>query len=101
MDACKAEAIKAGKANALLSTDGLLQASRLDREDAPRTFEGWVTALNAFMAFTNKSKPFRCTRADAVSYKDALLTMMSRSSTKTSAGLPGWPVDDAGVGAGN
>ena len=81
-----AEAVKAGKANALLSTQGLLQARRLDREPAPRTFEGWVKALHAFMAFTGKSKPFQCTRADAVSYKDALLTRMSRGSAKTQ-----WP----------
>ena len=52
-----AEAVKAVKANALLSKDGLLQARRLDREPAPRTFEGWVKALNAFMAFTSKSRP--------------------------------------------
>ena len=78
-----AEAVKAGKANALLSSEGLLQARRLDREPAPRTFQGWVKALDAFMAFTTKSKPFQCTRADAVAYKDALLTRMGRSSAKT------------------
>ena len=78
-----AEAVKAGKANALLSTDGLLQARRLDREPAARTFEGWVKALHAFMTFTGKPKPFQCTRADAVAYKDALLARMSRGATKT------------------
>ena len=78
-----AEAVEAGKANALLSTDGLLQARRLDREPAARTFEGWVKALHAFMTFTGKPKPFQCTRADAVAYEDALLARMSRSTTKT------------------
>ena len=68
-----AEAVKAVKANALLSTDGLLQARRLDREPAPRTFEVWVKALKAFMAFTSKSRHFQCTRADAVAYEGALL----------------------------
>ena len=97
-----AEAVKAGKANALLSTDGLLQARRLDREPAPRTFQGWVKALNAFLAFTDKSKPFQCTRADAVAYKDALLTRMGRSSTKTQlaylAGLWTTLVEKQGAG---
>ena len=78
-----AEAVKAGKANAMLSTDGFLQARRLDREPAARTFEGWVKALHAFMTFTGKPKPFQCTRADAVAYEDALLARMSRSTTKT------------------
>ena len=78
-----AEAVKAGKANQLLSTEALLQARRLDRDPAPRTFQGWVKALNAFMSFTGKAKPFECTRADAVAYKDALLSRMSRSSAKT------------------
>ena len=97
-----AEAVKAGKANALLSTQGLLQARRLDREPAPRTFEGWVMALHAFMAFTGKSKPFQCTRADALSYKDALLTRMSRGSAKTQlaclAGLWTTLVEKQGIG---
>ena len=97
-----AEAVNAGKAHTLLSTDGLLQARRLDREPAPRTFEGWVKALNAFMAFTGKSKPFECTRADAVAYKDALLTRMSRSSAKTQlaylAGLWTTLVEKQGTG---
>ena len=71
-----AEAIKGGTATAaLLSPEGLLQARRLDREPSPRTFQGWVKALEAFMAFTSKPKPYQCIRADAVAYKDALLTV--------------------------
>ena len=97
-----AEAVKAGKANALLSSEGLLQARRLDREPAPRTFQGWVKALDAFMAFTTKSKPFQCTRADAVAYKDALLTRMGRGSAKTQlaylAGLWTTLVEKQGTG---
>ncbi|QNI93936.1 site-specific recombinase XerD-like domain protein [Synechococcus sp. A15-127] len=97
-----AEALKAGKARTLLSTEGLLQARRLGREPAPRTFEGWVKALNAFMAYTGKSKPFECSRADAVAYKDTLLTRMSRSSAKTQlaylAGLWSTLVEKQGTG---
>ena len=97
-----AEAVKAGKVQQLLSTEALLQARRLDREPAPRTFEGWVKALNAFMSFTGKSKPFECTRADAVAYKDTLLTRMGRSSAKTQmaylAGLWTTLVEKQGTG---
>ena len=77
------EAVNAGKVNQLLSPEGLLQARRLGREPAPRTFEGWVKSLDAFMAFTEKARPFECNKADAVAYKDNLLTRMSRSSAKT------------------
>lgn len=97
-----AEAVKDGKVQQLLSTEGLLQARRLDREPAPRTFEGWVKALHAFMSFTGKTKPFECTRADAVAYKDALLTRMGRSSAKTQlaylAGLWTTLVEKQGTG---
>ena len=59
-------------------------------------------ALHAFMAFTGKSKPFQCTRADAVSDKDALPTRMSRGSAKTQlaclAGLWTTLVEKQGIG---
>ncbi len=97
-----AEAVKAGKANALLSTEGLLQARRLDREPAARTFDGWVKSLTAFMAFTGHQKPFQCTRADAVAYKDHLLTRNTRASVKTKlaylAGLWSTLVEKQGTG---
>ena len=97
-----ASAVQAGEAHQLLSTEALLQARRLDREPAPRTFEGWVKALHAFMSFTGQSKPFQCTRADAVAYKDALLTRMGRSSAKTQvaylAGLWTTLVEKQGTG---
>ena len=48
----KAQVIGKGDLQTLLTTDGLLEARRLDREPAPRTFEGWVKALQAFMEFT-------------------------------------------------
>ena len=48
-----AQVIGKGDLQTLLTTDGLLEARRLDREPAPRTFEGWVKALQAFMEFTN------------------------------------------------
>ena len=78
-----AQLVQEGKASHLLTTDGLLEARRLDRDPAPRTFEGWVNALEGFMAFTNKPRPFNCTKADAIAYKDFLLTRMSRNSAKT------------------
>jgi len=52
-----AEAVQQGKANTLLSTEGLLQSRRLDREPAARTFDEWGKALNRFMAFAEHSKP--------------------------------------------
>jgi len=55
----------------------------LDREPAPRTFEGWVKALQAFMEFTKHPRPARATRADAVAYKNHLIKRMSRNSAKT------------------
>jgi len=78
-----AEVVQQGKTNTLLSTEGLLQARRLDREPAARTFDGWVKALTGFMAFTKHSNPYQCTRAGAVAYKDNLLGRMGRSSVKT------------------
>ena len=78
-----AEDVQSGKATQLLTTDGLLQSRRMDRDPAPRTFEGWVKALEAFMTFTQKERPYGCTRADAVAYKDHLLTRMTSVSAKT------------------
>ena len=78
-----AEAVQAGTAGQLLSTEGLLQARRLDRNCAGRTYEGWVKALNKFMAFSSRNMPFQATRADAVRYKDHLLTRVSRVTAKT------------------
>ena len=37
-----AQAIGKGELQSLLTVDGLLEARRLDRAPAPRTFEGWV-----------------------------------------------------------
>ena len=78
-----AQAINRGELQSLLTADGLLEARRLDREPAPRTFEGWVKALQAFMAFTKHSRPGEATRANAVAYKDHLIQRMSRNSAKT------------------
>ena len=78
-----AQAINRGELQSLLTADGLLEARRLDREPAPRTFEGWVKALQAFMEFTKHSRPGEATRADAIAYKDHLIQRMSRNSTKT------------------
>lgn len=78
-----AQAINRGELQSLLTVDGLLEARRLDREPAPRTFEGWVKALQAFMVFTKHSRPGEATRADAVVYKDHLIQRMSRNSAKT------------------
>lgn len=78
-----AEAVKAGKGNALLSVDGLLQARRLDREPGGSTYQGWRSALLNFMAFSGKARPGLCTPADAEGFKDYLLTIKARSSTKT------------------
>ena len=78
-----AQLVREGKARELLSAEGLLQARRLDREPSPRTFEGWSRALEAFMAFTDRARPFNCTRADAEAYKEHLLNRMGRSSAKT------------------
>ena len=97
-----ASAVQSGKARQLLTTEALLQARRLDREPAPRTFEGWVKALDGFMSFTDKSRPYECTRADAVAYKDHLITKMSRNSAKTQvaylAGLWTTLVEKQGTG---
>ena len=79
----KAQSIGNGDLHTLLTTDGLLEARRLDREPAPRTFEGWVKALQAFMEFTKHPRPARATRADAVAYKNHLIKRMSRNSAKT------------------
>ena len=78
-----AQAINRGELQSLLTADGLLEARRLDREPAPRTFEGWVKALQAFMEFTKHSRPGEATRADAIAYKDHLIQRMSRNSAKT------------------
>jgi integrase len=78
-----AQAIGKGELQRLLTFDGLLEARRLDREPAPRTFEGWVKALQAFMEFNRHSRPGAATRADAVAYKDHLIARMSRNSAKT------------------
>ena len=78
-----AQAINRGELQSLLTADALLETRRLDREPAPRTFEGWVKALQAFMEFTNHSRPGEATRADAVAYKDHLIQRMSRNSAKT------------------
>ena len=78
-----AQAINRGEPQSLLTADGLLEARRLDREPAPRTFEGWVKALQAFMEFTKHSRPGEATRADAIAYKDHLIQRMSRNSAKT------------------
>ena len=78
-----AQLVQGGKLRDLLTTKGLLESRRIDRDPAPRTYEGWVKALEAFMAFTNKPRPFNCTRADAIAYKDLLLNRMSRNSAKT------------------
>ena len=78
-----AQAISKGELQSLLTADGLLEARRLDREPAPRTFEGWVKALQAFMEFTKHSRPGEATRADAIAYKDHLIQRMSRNSAKT------------------
>ena len=78
-----AQAINRGELQSLLTADALLEARRLDREPAPRTFEGWVKALQAFMEFTKHTRPGEATRADAVAYKDHLIQRMSRNSAKT------------------
>lgn len=79
-----AEAVKAGRANGLLSADGLLKARWLDREPSPRTYEGWKKTLHEFMAFSGKARPGLCTPGDAVSYKDHLLQTKARSTATTS-----------------
>jgi len=78
-----AQLVQEGKARELLSVEGLLQARRVEREPSPRTFEGWVKALESFMAFSEKPRPFNCNKADALAYRDHLLTRMSRNSAKT------------------
>ncbi len=78
-----AQAINRGELQSLLTADSLLEARRLDREPAPRTFEGWVKALQAFMEFTKHTRPGESTRVDAVAYKDHLIQRMSRNSAKT------------------
>ena len=97
-----AEVVQQGKANTLLSTEGLLQVRRLDREPASRTFAEWVKALKGFMAFTEHSKRFQCNRANAVAYKDHLLGRISRSSVKTQlaylAGLWTMLIEKQGTG---
>ena len=77
------QAIGKGELQTLMTVDGLLEARRLDREPAPRTFEGWVKALQAFMDFNKHSRPAEATRADAVAYKEHLIQRMSRNSAKT------------------
>ena len=59
-----AQAIGKGELQSLLTADAILEARRLDREPAPRTFEGWVKALQAFMRFNSHSRPGETTRAD-------------------------------------
>lgn len=81
--ASMAEAIASGEAVAVLSADALLQARKLDRDPAARTYIGWKSALEAFMAFTDKQRPGLCTAADAVAFKDHLLLTKSRNSAKT------------------
>lgn len=97
-----AQLVQEGNASQLLTADGLLEARRLDRDPAPRTFEGWVKALRSFMAFTKKPRPFNCTRADAIAYKNFLLSRMSRNSAKTQlsflSGLWTTLLDRQGVG---
>ncbi len=97
-----AKAVKAGEANALLTVEGLLLARRLDREPAPRTYEGWKRTLLAFMAFTGRARPGLCTPADAESYKDHLLQTSERSTAKTAfaylAGLWSTLIAKEGVG---
>ena len=78
-----AQLVQEGKARQLLTTAGLLEARRIDRDPAPRTFDGWVQALEEFMSFTNKPRPSSCTQADALAYKEFLLTHSKRSSAKT------------------
>ena len=78
-----AQAINKGEHQSLLTVHGLLEARRLDREPAPRTFEDWVKALQAFMRFNSHSRPGEATKADAVAYKDHLIQRMSRNSAKT------------------
>ena len=78
-----AQAINRGELQRLLTADALLEVRRLDREPAPRTFEGWVKALEAFMEFTKHTRPGEATRADAVAYNDHLIQRMSRNSAKT------------------
>ena len=78
-----AQQVQEGKARELLSVEGLLQARFNERDPSPRTFEGWVKALEGFMAFSEKPRPFNCTKADALAYRDHLLTRMGRSTAKT------------------
>lgn len=78
-----AQEVQSGKANELLTIRDLLTARRIEREPAARTFEGWVKSIEAFMAFTGKSRPKHCTPADAINYRDDLLKRMTRGSAKT------------------
>lgn len=78
-----ARQVQEGKARELLSVEGLLQARFNERDPSPRTFEGWAKALEGFIAFSEKPRPFNCTKADALAYRDHLLTRMSRNSAKT------------------
>ena len=98
-----AQAVKAGKANALLSVEGLLLARRLDRDPSPRTYEGWKRSLLEFMAFTGRARPGLCTPADAESYKEHLLRTKARSTAKTAfaylAGLWTTLIAKEGTGA--
>ena len=78
-----AEAVAAGDVAAVLTAEALLQARRLDTDPAARTYVGWKTALESFMAFTGKARPGLCTSADAQAFKDHLLATKARGSTKT------------------
>ena len=63
--------------------EDLLQARFNERDPSPRTFEGWAKALEAFIAFSEKPRPLNCTKADALAYRDHLLTRIGRNSAKT------------------
>lgn len=72
-----------GTAQPLMTADGLLTSRRLARQPSPRTFEGWVKALDAFLAFVGNSYPEHATRQQAVAYRDHLLESGARSTAKT------------------
>lgn len=82
-----AEAVQAGKAGKLLTTEGLLQARRIEREPAPRTYASWVTALKIFMEFSGHEYPYQATKQDAIGFRDHLLGRQGRNSVKTQLAL--------------